>query len=237
MTTSKNRSFRLSLGFCGVCLLILASACASGTPESNAAIEAPVPARTIQGNDGLEIQTLGFLDDYEQLAPGHKDQASLIFIDAATDFSTYSAIVVEPVVARALSKGDPTVATQELAKDLDAALRRELAHEFELVEQPRAGALRMRAALASKQDSRLVLEVELLDGATAARVVAAVDDRRLGGLHNMSEGSHNMAEGSHTVAEGSASQIDAWARRIRDRLVTFRHIDAAWRARQAGQAP
>ena len=36
-----------------------------------------------QGDDGREIQTQGFLDDYEQLAPGHKDQANLIFIDAA----------------------------------------------------------------------------------------------------------------------------------------------------------
>jgi hypothetical protein len=197
MDTNTGRTLRSLFRFCGSLLLALASACASHGPE---------------------IQTLGFLENYGQLSPGHKGQASLIYIDGKADFSIYSAILIEPVVAWPRPDGQPAVATQELATNLDENLRQELAREFDLVDQPGAGALRLRAALASKAGSHLVLEVELLDATSGHRLIAAVDRRQL-------------------QSTDSASQTDAWAILIRNRLASFRQFDSAWRAREAGAAP
>jgi Protein of unknown function (DUF3313) len=179
-------------------------------------------------SSGSGVPTLGFLEDYTQLSPGREGQASLVYIDGEVDFSLYSAIAIDPVVARSLDGGDPTDVTRDLAMDLDAALRRELALEFELVEEPREGALHMRAALASdasghsKGPSHLVLEAELLDGGTGSRVIGLVDDRPVG---------------EPDEAKGSAAQIDTWAVLTRDRLATFRNFDSAWHAREDGAAP
>jgi len=197
MDTNTSQTHRALFCFFGGLLLVLASACASHGPE---------------------IQTLGFLADYEQLSPGREGQASLIYIDGEADFSAYSEILIEPVVAWPGPDGQPAVSAQELAANLDEDLRRELAREFDLVDQSGAGALQLRTALASEADSHLILEVELLDSESGQRLVAAVDHRKL-----------------KTV--GSASQTDAWAALIRDRLASFRQFDSAWRAREAETAP
>jgi len=197
MDTNKSRTLRALLCFCSGLLLALASACASHGPG---------------------IRTLGFLEDYEQLSPGREGQASLIYIDGEADFSIYSAILIEPVVAWPGPDGQTASATQELAENLDEDLRRELAREFDLVDQPGAGVLQLRAALASEADSYLVLEVEILDAESGQRLVAAVDRRKL--------------ESTEPIA-----QTDAWAALIRDRLASFRQFDSAWRAREAETAP
>ena len=167
-----------------------------------------------------EIQTLGFLDDYSQLEPGRAGQASLIHISDEADFSGYSAILVEPVVAWGRAGVEPTDATRELAKSLDASLRREFALAFELVDRPRAGALEMRSALASDPDSHLVLEVEILDGATGERVIAASDRRPIQ---------------SNSEDVGSANPLEEWPVLIRNRLATLRQFDAAARVREEGE--
>lgn len=163
-----------------------------------------------------QVETLGFLDDYAQLSPGRPGQAALIYIDDKADFSTFSAIVVDPVAAWAEPGSEPAAINRKLAQDLGESLRRELAMEFELVDQPRVGALRLRSALAFEEDSHLILEVELLDGGDGRRVVAAVDRRAL-------------------EASGSRSQTDAWAVLIRNRLASFSQFDAA--ARKRGGEP
>lgn len=196
MDKMTNQTLRALLHICGGLLLVLASACASHGPEP---------------------QTLGFLDDYEQLSPGRKGQASLIYIDGEADFSVYSAILIEPVVAWPGSPDQPAAATRERATNLDEALRRELALEYNLVEQPGPGAMQLRTALASTRGSYLILEVELLDAASGRRLVAAVDHRQL-------------------ESTDSSSQTDAWAVLIRNRLASFRQFDAAWRAREADAA-
>ena len=197
MDTNTSRTLRTLFSFCAGFLLVLASACASHGPE---------------------IRTLGFLEDYGQLSPGREGQASLIYIDGEADFSAYTAIIIERVVAWPGPDGQPASATRELAKNLDEDLRRELAREFDLVDQPIAGALQLRTALASDGGSHLVLEVELLDAANGQRLVAAVDRRKY--------------ESTDSIA-----QTDAWAILIRDRLASFRQFDSAWRAREAEAAP
>ena len=112
----------------------------------------------------------------------------------------------------------PAGATRVRATNFDEALRRELALEFDLVQQPGPGALQLRAALASTKGSYLILEVELLDAVSGQRLVAAVDRQKL-------------------ESTDSSTQTHAWAVLIRNRLASFRQFDSAWRAREAGAAP
>jgi hypothetical protein len=164
---------------------------------------------------GPKVEKLGFLNDYTQMSPGRAGQTNLVFIDGEADFSTYSKIVVDPVFAWAMPGDEPTEATRALAKHFDEDLRRELALEFEVVDEPSAGTLLLRSALASRDGLSAVLEVEILDGETERRVITAVDQRDL--------------EQGHV-----AIQTDAWAVLIRNRLATFRQFDAATRLRNAG---
>lgn len=158
------------------------------------------------------VERLGFLDDYSQLAEGRPGQASLIYIDGEVDFSLYSKMWIETVVAWAPPGAEPTPTTRELANHLDEDLRRELAREFELVDETREGAFRMRAALAAPTDTHVTLEVEILDATSGKRIVAAVDSRDI-------------------PKTDRTKQTDAWATLIRNRLASFRQFDAAARAR------
>jgi hypothetical protein len=201
----------------GALLLVVAIACTDSENDAG-----PVSRPSATEVPAADVETLGFLERYDQLAPGRKGQANLIYIDGEADFSAFSAILVEPVVAWKGPGGESPEASRSQAQALDAGLRRELAREFELVDRPRAGALRMRAALASKADSHLVLEVELLDAATGERVIAVVDHRALD------------ATSEHA---SSANPIDQWPVIIRNRLGAFRQFDAAARAREDSEKP
>lgn len=161
-----------------------------------------------------DVETLGFLGDYSGLRPGGVGQANLIYIDGDADFSLYSTIVVEPIVAWAGSQPEAGVETKELAGKLEADLRRELAHEFEVVDDARADSMRLRAALAGDRSDVILLEIELLEAHSGRRLVAAVDQRRI------------------PVGE-RARQPAMWAVLIRDRLAAFRRFDAAHRARES----
>jgi hypothetical protein len=163
-------------------------------------------------------QTLGFLESYDQLEPGRAGQARLIFIDADADFSGYQRMIVDPVVALGEGEQEPG-----LAQDFDAALREHLATEFELVDAAAPGTLRLRAGLAMKTSVVLGVEVEILDAVSGARLIAAVDDRRVSRVE------HGRARTRLEI------ELKRWAGLIRTRLAAFRDFDAAQRAR--GEAP
>jgi len=166
------------------------------------------------GPSPATLQTLGFLEDYEQLAPGRGDQARLIFIDFAADFSLYEQVIVDRVVA-----WQGGAQEKRLAARFDAALREQLATEFDVVEASGPGTLRLRCAVAMKTSSLLGVEVEILDAVSGARLVAAVDERSVSGVD------HERARAQQEA------ELARWAGVIRTRLAAFRSFDAAHRAR------
>ncbi len=172
------------------------------------------------GPSPATLQTLGFLEDYDQLAPGRAGQARLLFIDYAADFSPYERVIVDRVVAW---QGG----TQEkrLAGSFESALREQLATEFDVVEAPGPGTLRLRCAVAMKTSSLLGVEVEILDAISGARLVAAVDERSVSGVD------HERARAQQEA------ELARWAGVIRTRLAAFRSFDAAHRARGEDEAP
>jgi hypothetical protein len=165
------------------------------------------PARTA-------VQTLGFLEDYDQLGPGREGQARLLFIDDTANFSIYERLIVDRVVAWRGGAQE-----ESLASSFDAALREQLATEFDLVEAPGPATLRLRSAIAMKTPSLLGVEVELLDAASGARLVAAVNDSPISGVDHERARAQQKAE------------LVRLAGVIRSRLAAFRSFDAEQRAR------
>ncbi len=177
-------------------------------------------ACTGSGPSPATLQTLGFLENYEQLAPGQAGQARLLFIDYAADFSPYQRVIVDRVVA-----WQGGAQEKRLARSFDAALREQLATEFDVVETPRPGTLRLRSAVAMKTPSLLGVEVEILDATSGARLVAAVDERSVSGVD------HERARAQQEA------ELERWAGVIRTRLAAFRSFDAAQRARDENEPP
>lgn len=175
------------------------------------------------------VEPSGFLGDYSRLEPGRGDQAQLVYIDAEADFSPYQRILLDPVVV-----WEPHAAShasrqelERLADDLGAALRRQLRLEFELVERPAPGTLRLRSAITGVRESGVSVEMEVLDAESGRRLAAVVDARGIG-------------SGSRDAADESASVQDAfefWAERARIRLAAFRSFDAAEAAHDAKAEP
>ncbi len=197
---------RLRLAAVGVALAMLGLACAGFEPSTSSQ---PTP-----------VQTLGFLERYDELAPGRAGQARLIFSDSAVDFSRIERMIIDPVVAWHGREHE-----EHLARSFGVALREQLATEFDLVESPQAGTLRLRSALAMKTPSLLGIEVELLDATSGTRVVAAVDERPVSGVD------HERARAQREA------ELRRWAGVIRSRLAAFRSFDAAQRIRGEEEAP
>ena len=197
-------------------------------------------------------QPSGFLGDYSQLQSGRGDQAQLLYIHLDADFSRYSKVLIDPVtVWRA---GDSRLAelpedeAQRLADYFAAALRREIAREFELATSPGPGVLRIRAAITEVSGSNVALDI-------ASTVLPPV--RAISAIKRLATGTHafvgrasieieilDAESGERLVAavderaggkalRGATSTwsdvedaYDHWAEVIATRLSLFRRIDA-----------
>jgi hypothetical protein len=175
------------------------------------------------------VEPSGFLDDYSQLNPGRGDQAELVFIDPGADFSPYQKVLIDPVVVWKRTAGADASAEelQRLADELGAALRQQLELEFEPVESPEPGTLRIRTAITRVHESGATVELEVLDAESGQRLVALVDARGGGG------GSAGI--GSEWAGASEAFQF--WAERARVRLAAFRSFDASEAAHETSAEP
>ena len=140
-------------------------------------------------------------------------------------------MLIDPVVvwAGAESSGSDvsTEERQRLADHLGSALREQLQLEFDLVESPSPGTLRLRSAITAVRASGASVELEVLDAATGRRLVAVADAHRGKAGHDASARAWANAE----------EAFDYWAHRARVRLAAFRDFDAAEAAQDAGAKP
>jgi len=173
----------------------------------------------------------GFLGDYSQLRPGRADQAQLVYINPQADFSPYENVIVDPVVVwegRGSDFSDVSPEElQSLARDLGTAMREQLGFEFQVVEQPEPGTLRIRSAIVGAKRSSagsgsafegsVGIELEVLDANSSERLVAVADSR----------GHEGEQSGLSSAGTDARAAFDDWAGRARDRLSAFRRFDAA----------
>ena len=177
------------------------------------------------------VGSSGFLGDYSQLQPGRADQAQLIYINSEADFSPYENVIVDPVVLWEGAGSDLSDVSpdelQSLARDLETAMRKQLGLEFQVIERPEPGTLRIRIAIVEAKRSSassspafvgsVGIELEVLDANSGERLVAAADSR----------GDTAAPPGSSRAGTDVRAAFDDWAGRARDRLSAFRQFDAA----------
>ena len=93
----------------------------------------------------------GFLGDYSQLERGGRGRPLLIYRDPAADFTAYKRIQIDPVAGyigahSRLQKIAPED-RQALLDYFHATLRKRLTEDYELVNEPGPGVLRLRNTL------------------------------------------------------------------------------------------
>jgi hypothetical protein len=165
------------------------------------------------------VEPSGFLGDYSQLKPGRGDQAQLIYIDPEADFSPYQRVLIEPVEVwqRAGGSDADSADLASLADDLGSALRKQLQLEFDLVDSPQPGTLRIRTAITQVRKSGASIEIEILDAESGRRLIAAADAK--GEVDRPGESTDDWAS--------AREAFEFWAQRARDRLAAMRSFDAS----------
>ncbi len=111
---------------------------------------------------GRSVEPSGFLSDYSALEKGGKGQAQLRYVNPATDFSQYDKIQIDTIAIIAvegssLSGMDIHQATLMAAHFRDALVE-ELGKDYEIVDTPGPGTMRLRAALTEARGSKVVLD-------------------------------------------------------------------------------
>ncbi len=195
------------------------------------AVLATLVALSACGSAPPAVETSGFLGDYSQLEKGRGDQAQLVYINPGANFARYDRILLDPVVVwtgeQAATSDASAEDLQALADSLGAALREQLQLEFELVESPGPGTLRLRSALTAVRESGASIEIEILDAASGERLVAVADAR----------GDADEAGGGKRKWANAHEAFDYWANRARARLAAFRRFDAAEAAHDEAAEP
>ena len=104
----------------------------------------------------------GFLGDYSQLERGGRGRPLLIYRDPAADFTAYKRIQIDPVAGyigahSRLQKIAPED-RQALLDYFHATLRKRLTEDYELVNEPGPGVLRLRVAVTDAQGSKVAMD-------------------------------------------------------------------------------
>jgi hypothetical protein len=205
-------------------------------------------AATYQARDAEQS---GFLDDYSKLEKGEEGRALFVYENPDADFSAYEKVIIDPVTIWRATKSDesktgnvPEQDLYRLANIFHAAIVEELQPNWDIVEEPGPGVLRVRVALteAGKTNapmnvistflpiSRVVSGVKRLATGTHAFVGAASAE---GEVRDAQSGEVLLAAVDRRVggktARGSTSSwsdvekaFEYWAERIGVRLTELR---------------
>jgi len=196
------------------------------------------------------VDTSGFLGDYSKLKPGEKNEALLYWINPDMDFKRYDKIVIEPVTIWRSENSDIAELPPEEQKNLQhylyQAVKEALAKDYEIVETPEFGTMRIRMALTEAQGSTvagdiittylppaiLINAVKRLSTGTSVfvgkaavelEIVDIVTNRRMAAAVDKRTGGKNY-EGSLSTWADVEQACDYWAERLRLRLEELRNM-------------
>ena len=215
--------------------------------------------------DERPVERSAFLDDVSQLEPGKGDEPSLLYISPTADFSAYEYVVIDPVTIWHASGSSPDrlpgAELRALAERFESAIRTRMqASIFEVVDEPRAGTLRIRAALTeggrgqTKLDLarahgaiadttgnlgadtlaflRGAIELEVVDAVTGERLAAAIDDRLVAAP---GEEAGDRLAGDTVAWRDVEAFLDSRARRVAARLSALHQLGDPEAARPAAR--
>ena len=114
---------------------------------------------------GMPIEESGFLSDYSLLSetdseiPGYSGpRERLLYVNPDADWAAYNNVLVDPVIFFSSKDVEPLPGLQTLLNYFWAELRKELKLDYELVDSPQPGTLRITIALTSAGERRVVLD-------------------------------------------------------------------------------
>jgi hypothetical protein len=192
------------------------------------------------------VERSGFLGDYSQLQEGEKGEAQLVYVNPEAEFSGYQAVMLDSVTFWYTSEASRLTAEDEqrLTDHLYAALHKELAQDYKIVDRSGPGVMRLRAAITEAKGARvvgnavtsIVPQLRMLStvGGMAADTAALVG--KVGVEAELSDsltGQRLLAAvderaGTKTIRGGLAKwshveeAFDFWAKRVRERLSQLR---------------
>jgi hypothetical protein len=109
-----------------------------------------------------EVKYSGFLGDYSKLVPGPDGGARLVYQAPNADLKSYDKILLEPVTIWSGEGSQMNEVSKEdrvkVANRLYSLLYARLAKDYEMVQSPQPGALRIAAALTSTEHSYPVMD-------------------------------------------------------------------------------
>jgi len=102
-------------------------------------------------------ESSGFLGDYSQLRPGQGKEAQLVYLKPDTNWAQYQAIILDSVT---LWKNDETAKisdedAQQLTDYFYAQLHEQLSQDYQIVENPGPGVMRLRAAITEAKGAKV----------------------------------------------------------------------------------
>ena len=188
----------------------------------------------------------GFLGDYSDLREGEGDEALLIYINPAADFSQYSAVMIDSVTLwRSAETSKVSAEDQQALTDyFYAALQKQLDKDYKIVDAPGAGVMRLRAAITEASGANVVaagvttvvpqLRLITTVGGMATDTAAMVAEAGLEGeITDSLTGTRLVAAvdrraGTKTLRGGMGKwsrveeSFDYWAERLQKRLAELR---------------
>ena len=193
------------------------------------------------------VENSGFLGNYSDLREGESGEAQLVFIKPGAHWATYDKIAIDPVTlwTSAESVANVPPEDQQLLVDyLDASLREHLQKDYQIVDRPEAGALRLRVAITDAKGARVVAntvskiipQLRLLTtvGGLAAdttvlvgrvgveaEILDSVTNERLAAAVDRRAGTKALRGGLSTWADVQ-NAFDYWSERLRTRLAELR---------------
>lgn len=111
---------------------------------------------------GRSVEPSGFLGDYSMLEKGGRGQAQLRYVNPSADFSKYDKIRIDSITFLAADGSALSSMKEDSAMDIAAYMRdafvAELGKDYEIVQEPGPGTMRLRLALTEARGSKVVLD-------------------------------------------------------------------------------
>lgn len=193
----------------------------------------------------------GFLGNYAQLKPGKEGEAQLVYLAPNAKFEKYDSVILESVTFWVGKESDADSLDPEEQQRLTDRLYRatydRLAKDFKMVNKPGPTVMRIRAAITSAEDARVVLnaittilpqlrmlsQLGDLDNDTAwlvgqcsveAEVLDSTSSERLAAAIDQRMGNKTLRT-AFTSWGDVDDALDYWANRIGDRLAKLHKGD------------
>lgn len=191
-------------------------------------------------------EPVGFLADYSELKPGKDGEAQLLYINPDARWSGYNRVMIDSVTL--WSDAETTDVSPEDAQSLTdylyKNLHEQLGKDYEIVDEPGPGVMRVRAAITEAKGARvvgnavttIVPQLRLLSNvagmasgtqvfvgraAVEGDITDSLTGRRLAAFVDERAGGKTIRGGLKTWSDADRA-FEYWAERLRKRLEELR---------------